>query len=94
MTLEQIPDLDHLREIVNDLKKQFEASNGYCDAILWDLKTVNHINTKEKSNYLNTQSEIEYLIQDFRIDTYSSFLTSIRKLQEFKNNLDSYDSDL
>jgi len=91
---QKIPDLVELENIIKDMKSLFEYSIEYCNNILIDIPKVNHVNNREKSNYLNCDDEIEYLLQDFRSDIYSPFQVEYQHLKEFKNNLDSYDSDL
>jgi hypothetical protein len=93
-TTQQIPDLDQLKTTITNMKKLFEYSIEYCDAILNDIKTVDHINNLEKSNYLNCKTEIDYLISDYRSDVYAPFSSEHKNLKEFRDNLNSFDSDL
>ena len=101
MTMEKtvkIPDLEKYEKLIIELRDQFEYSFNNCVDLLQDLKSNEHINQKERSNYMDFE-QIDYLLTDFKNgrsfgDDFSRTSKMIEELKEFKKNLDSYDSDL
>jgi hypothetical protein len=101
MTMEKtvkIPNLEKYEKLIIELRDQFEYSFNNCVDLLQDLKSNEHINQKERSNYMDFE-QIDYLLTDFKnggsfCDDFSRMSKMIEELKEFKKNLDSYDSDL
>mgnify|MGYP001168423063 FL=1 len=93
-----IPDLDAVQKVIQDMKDQLMYSLENCDALLRQLKDPNNtrINHIERSNYIDFE-DIDYLIQDFRKREFGSesspFMRDLAELKAFKENLDAYDSD-
>ncbi len=101
MTMEKeikIPDLEKYEKLITAMRDQFEYSFNNCVDLLQDLKSCEHINYKERSNYMDFE-ELDYLLTDFKNgrsfgEDFSPLSKMITELKEFKENLDSYDSDL
>lgn len=94
-----IPDLDSVQKVIQDIKDQLVYSLENCDNLLSQLEDPNNarINIKERSNYMDLD-DIDYLITDFKQgrgfgSDYSPLSRDIEKLKAFKENLDAYDSD-
>ena len=101
MTLEKtvkIPNLEHYENLIKKIKSELDNSSNDCDNLLNDLKSNEHINYNERSNYMDFE-ELDYLLTDLRSgrsfgEDFSPLSKMITELKEFKQNLDSYDSDI
>ena len=94
----KIPNLEHYENLIKKIKEELDYSSKNCDNLLNDLKSNEHINYKERSNYMDFE-ELDYLLTDLKSgrsfgEDFSPLSKMITELKEFKQNLDSYDSDL
>lgn len=88
----EIPNTHNLRLILNNLEYDFKESLESVQKMILELDNGHTINNQtEKTDYMNLD-DIDYLIQDYRMDNYSPFMIEIQKLKDFKEILDNFES--
>lgn len=91
--LSQIPDCEKLRKTIDSIKSQLKDSLEYIDTIEADLESIDKINNQtEKTDYMDSIDEIKYLIQDYRLDSYSPLALDIAELRNFLTVLNCFES--
>ena len=93
-TRSEIPKVENLSKIIKELKSQFEYSLESIQTIESEIVEIASINNQtEKTDYFtHANDEINYLLQDFRMDRYSTLMETMTKLKEFKEILDKFES--
>ena len=90
----KIPDTDKLKLILKELKDQFEYSLENIQNLEFSIDQNENINNPiEKTDYMDLDECISYLIQDFRLnDQYSPLSIQIQNLKNFNEILENFES--
>ncbi len=90
----EIPKVENLEKIMNELEAQFRHSLENVQIIQAEISDISTINNQtEKTDYfMDAESNMDYLLQDYRMDDYSSLMETMQKLKEFKKVLDAFES--
>ena len=90
----EIPDTDKLKLILKELKDQFEYSLENIQNLEFSIDQNENINNPiEKTDYMDLDECISYLIQDFRLDDqYSPLSIQIQNLKNFNEILENFES--
>ena len=90
----EIPDTDKLKLILKELKDQFEYSLENIQNLEYSINQNENINNPiEKTDYMDLDECISYLIQDFRLDDqYSPLPIQIQNLKNFNEILENFES--
>ena len=88
----EIPNTDNLKKILENLEYDFKESLETVQLMIQSIDDNQNINNQtEKSDYMDLEN-IDYLIQDYRMDQYTPFMIEIQKLKDFKKILDNFES--